>query len=283
MKWEVKMTLLLIFIFLCTVVCVDPESGGTVQKLLSQRENLIQPGLSFTNITNGKSVSSLSLLELQSISSLSQVSCTISIENWSKWLLANPVYYLQYGKWSQNHHEREIFPSHREVLIAVNDGQKSFTGSSGSVAWELEEMGVHLILVWSLPYNLNFYNSYFGIAVAQLTSRFTKDMLPYWYHQIMESKKGRNFQRGLAGGHLLYKHSDFFVIGEFGTGYHPTLNISVMPWQTKDLSPSIWHKLYIDSLRTSQNSAAFSSCELLMKKEILLLILPISLLLFFVR
>ena len=102
MKWEVKMTLLLIFIFLCTVVCVDPESGGTVQKLLSQRENLIQPGLSFTNITNGKSVSSLSLLELQSISSLSQVSCTISIENWSKWLLANPVYYLQYGKWHQS-------------------------------------------------------------------------------------------------------------------------------------------------------------------------------------
>ena len=96
------MMLLVICILLCTVVCVDPESGGTVQKLLSQRENLIQPGLSFTNITNGKSVSSLSLLELQSISSLSQVSCTISIENWSKWLLANPVYYLQYGKWSQS-------------------------------------------------------------------------------------------------------------------------------------------------------------------------------------
>merc|ERR1711915_672979 len=189
------------------------------------------------------------------MSGLSQVSCTISIENWSKWLLANPVYYLQYGKWSQNYHEREIFPSHREVLIAVNDGQKSFTGSSGSVAWELEEMGVHLILVWSLPYNLNFYNSYFGIAVAQLTSRFTKDMLPYWYRQIMESKKGRNFQRGLAGGHLLYKHSDFFVIGNLGTGYHPTLNISVMPWLTKDLSPSIWHKLYLDSLKEEQNNA----------------------------
>ena len=26
---------------------------------------------------------------------------------------------------------------------------------------------------------------------------------------------------------------------------------SVMPWQTKDLSPSIWHKLYVDSLRTT--------------------------------
>ena len=25
---------------------------------------------------------------------------------------------------------------------------------------------------------------------------------------------------------------------------------SVMPWQTRDLSPAIWHKLYVDSLKT---------------------------------
>ena len=28
---------------------VDPESGGTVQRLLAQQESLIQPGLSFIN------------------------------------------------------------------------------------------------------------------------------------------------------------------------------------------------------------------------------------------
>ena len=32
-----------------TVVCVDPESGGTVQRLMSQQENLIQSGLSYIN------------------------------------------------------------------------------------------------------------------------------------------------------------------------------------------------------------------------------------------
>ena len=168
-------------------------------------------------------------------------------------------------------HEREVFPSHREVLIALNNGDKSFTGTSGTIAWELEEQNVHLIVMWSVPYNLNIYNSYFGIGVVQLTTRFTRDMLPYWYKQMIENKQGRSFQRGVGGGHLVYKHEDFFVIGEFGTGYHPMLNIrysisfidsnlsyfvnSIMPWQTKDLSPSIWHKLYIDSLRTTHSAA----------------------------
>ena len=169
------------------------------------------------------------------------------------------------------YHEREVFPSHREIIIAVNDGQKSFTGSSGILAWELEAQRVHLLVAWSLPYNLNIYNSYFGVAVIQLTTHFTRSMLPYWYQKILANRKGRNFQRGFGGGHLVYKHSQFFVIGNLGTGYHPTLNIrwiqninpwcyfsfscSVMPWLTKDLSPSIWHKLYLDSLKEEQNNA----------------------------
>ena len=168
-----------------------------------------------------------------------------------------------------------MFPSHREVVITVNNVDNSFTGTSGSIAWELEEQNVHLIVMWSVPYNLNIYNSYFGIGVVQLTSRFTRDMLPYWYKQMIENKQGRAFQRGGGGGHLVYKHEEFFVIGEFGTGYHPLLNIrygaqrinplcimimsySVMPWQTKDLSPSIWHRLYLDSLRTTHSAAAYS-------------------------
>merc|ERR1719341_2158609 len=79
---------------------------------------------------------------------------------------------------------------------------------------------------------------------------------------MIENKQGRTFQRGVGGGHLVYKHEEFFVMGEFGTGYHPLLNISVMPWQTKDLSPSIWHRLYLDSLRTTQSGATYASCGL---------------------
>ena len=65
--------------------------------------------------------------------------------------------------------------------------------------------------MWSVPYNLNIYNSYFGVGVVQLTTRFnqqmqipknlyfaqnrfTRDMLPYWYNQMISHKLGRTFQ-----------------------------------------------------------------------------------------
>ena len=52
-----------------------------------------------------------------------------------------------------------------------NDKETKFTGTSGTIAWELEEENVHLIVMWSIPYNLRIYNSYFGIGVVQLRTR----------------------------------------------------------------------------------------------------------------
>ena len=64
----------------------------------------------------------------------------------------------------------------------------SFTGTSGTLSWELENTGVHIVIMWSVPYNLNIYNSYFGIGVVQLKTKFTPDMLTYWYDQMIKHR-----------------------------------------------------------------------------------------------
>lgn len=254
---ETMMVMIVLMLLSCSVTSVDPESGGTVQRLISQQSSLIQPGLSFINSSNLAGISRVTLEDINNATvSTSQISCTINVVNWSRWLLGYPVYYFKYGHFKNGYHEREVFPSHSEVVVMVNDEESKFTGTSGTIAWELEEENVHLIVMWSIPYNLRIYNSYFGIGVVQLRTRFTRDMLPYWYKQMIENDQGRNFQRGMPGDSLVYKHEKFFIMGHFDNGYHPTINISVMPWQTKDLSPSIWHKLYVDSLRTT--AAAFN-------------------------
>jgi hypothetical protein len=139
----------------------------------------VQPGLSY--ITGDPTmVGTLSLGSIVNMSASSQVSCIVNVENWSKWLLSYPVYYFKHGTFHPRFHDRDVFPAHREVVVVVNQQDASFTGTSGTLAWELEEQGVHLILMWSVPYNLNIYNSYFGVGVVQLTTRFTRDMLPYW-------------------------------------------------------------------------------------------------------
>ena len=62
------------------------------------------------------------------------------------------------------------------ILMIITSYFYSFTGTSGTLAWELEEQGMHLIIMWSVPYNLNIYNSYFGVGVVQLTTRFNQQM-----------------------------------------------------------------------------------------------------------
>jgi hypothetical protein len=74
------------------------------------------------------------------------------------------------------------------------------------------------------------------------------------YDQMINHKLGRAFQRGKEGESIVFKHTEFFAIGKFDSGYHPVLNVSVMPWNTKDFAPSIWHKLYVNSLRTVQSA-----------------------------
>ena len=77
---------------------IDPESGGTVQRLMSQQNSLIQPGLSFIDDSNFYHVRTKNLFEIHnSTMSKSQVSCCINIVNWSKWLLDNPSTFYKYG------------------------------------------------------------------------------------------------------------------------------------------------------------------------------------------
>ena len=42
---------------------------------------------------------------------------------------------------------------------------------------------------------------------------------------------------------MVYKHHDVFILGQLeSSGYEPVLNVSIMPWSTKNLAPSVWHK-----------------------------------------
>ena len=79
--------------------------------------------------------------------------------------------------------------------------------------------------MWSIPYNLNIFNSYFAVGMAKLNSRFSSDLLPYWYKQMITFREGKHFHRSEAGQDLVFKHKDLFVIGMFQSGYHPILNI----------------------------------------------------------
>ena len=88
---------------------VDPESGGTVQRLVSQQDILIQPGLSFINNSNMASVSMISLGDIHNMTtSHHQLSCSINLVNWSRWLLGYPVHFFKYGHFKQGEEDNTL-------------------------------------------------------------------------------------------------------------------------------------------------------------------------------
>lgn len=61
-------------------------------------------------------------------------------------------------------------------------------------------------------------------------------MLPYWYRRMYEGDPAGTFKRGRAGDNLVFKHHDVFILGSMELdSYEPVLNVSVMPWSTKNL------------------------------------------------
>ena len=153
-----------------------------VHRLMSDRDILIEDGLSYFNGTT--------LKDVMKHDEGHEVRCIISVENWSKWMLSFPVVYTQYGDFQYGFHEREIFPSHREIVVSVNE-LDSITGSSGTIAWELGHKNIHFIVMWSIPYNLVFYDAYFAIGMVHLSTKFTRDMLPYWYKRMYDGDPGK--------------------------------------------------------------------------------------------
>ena len=160
---EFKTLLTLSTLVIVIVTLPSPVSSSydtsMVHRLFQDRDVLIQDGLSFFNGTT--------LHEVKSHDDGHEVRCVMVIENWSKWMLNFPVVYTQYGDFQYGFHEREIFPAHREIVVAVNE-LDSITGSSGTIAWELGYKNIHFIVMWSIPYNMHFYNSHFGLGMVSL-------------------------------------------------------------------------------------------------------------------
>ena len=166
-----------------------------VHRLMSDRDILIEDGLSYFNGTT--------LKDVMKHDEGHEVRCIISVENWSKWMLSFPVVYTQYGDFQYGFHEREIFPSHREIVVSVNE-LDSITGSSGTIAWELGHKNIHFIVMWSIPYNLVFYDAYFAIGMVHLSTKFTRDMLPYWYKRMYDGDPGKKSGKSIENQVSLY-------------------------------------------------------------------------------
>ena len=52
----------------------------------------------------------------------------------------------------------------REVMVMENTNP--FTGTCGTISWQLLEINMRLIIMWSVPFNFNIRDSYYAIGLT---------------------------------------------------------------------------------------------------------------------
>lgn len=217
--------------------CLFPASAYDdqfVQFLLLHRPALID-GLSL----NGTSLHQLRHGK-QPEGSKHKVRVILNVENWSRFTLLDSSTDVHCGSIMQQFQAPNVYPGYREVMVGVDS--QVFSGTCGTVSWQIVELSMRLIVMWSVPFNLNLYDTYMGIALIYNQGPFTTST--FWFSKMYYSEMGPH-TRGMGGKILMYENSHIVVYGYIEAWtYHPMLNISVIPQRRYNLAPMVTRKLY---------------------------------------
>lgn len=224
---------------LSTIVCcflplmfqVTAYDEEFVQFLISQRPALID-GLSL----NGTSLHQLRFGRQTS----HKVRVILNVENWSRYTMLDSQTDIHCGSVLQQFSATNVYPGYREVTLGV--GTQVFGGTCGTISWQIVELSIRLIVMWSVPFNLNLYDTYLGLAMIYNQGTFSSSS--YWFKKMYYSNIGPHV-RGEGGKIIMYENSHLTIYGYIEAWtYHPMLNISVIPQRKYNLAPSVINKLY---------------------------------------
>ena len=77
------------------------------------------------------------------------------------------------------------------------------TGSCGTVSWQIQNVNLRLIIMWSVPFNLNIHDSYVALGMVYNEGRFGSS--GYWFNQMYYGKHGP-FKRAMAGNAITFEN-----------------------------------------------------------------------------
>ncbi|KAK7104339.1 hypothetical protein V1264_019077 [Littorina saxatilis] len=93
-----------------------------------------------------------------------RVTCALQVENWTRYNLSNPVIHMNHGQISKAP-PATIDSGYREVTVTRKTSGTA-TGTSGTVSWEVEGLDRRVYLMWSAPFNFDFYSNWLGVGVS---------------------------------------------------------------------------------------------------------------------
>nr|UYP38775.1 mytiporin 8 [Mytilus galloprovincialis] len=164
------------------------------------------------------------------------VMCTIVIENWTKYVLIDPVSYINGGQISSP--PTVVGPGKKEMFITHK--KCTATGTYGTASWLISSTNQRAVVMWSCPYNFNHHTNRLAVG---LTAKGTIKH-QNWFDQMnhKESSSNLNFVREEYYNDtktISNKNDNFEITGTMGTTHVTEAHVIIRPLTINGLSENL--------------------------------------------
>jgi len=216
------------------------ESAGSDPKLKEEEEEA-KPTIFERKdlLTRGESVHTWqgNKTERQVIAGVVEsVACGLRIENWSKHVLGEERIILNYGAESDTLPVRSVSPGYIELAILVQ--QKTATGVSAVIRWNIGDTDSVLSLMVSVPYNQHLWSSWVAAGITKDTS------VPDFNAMYSGTPDSAWFVRQKMGRRIEFSNGELVLVVESDSGTSkPVVRLSVVPLNPSEVANIIKQRL----------------------------------------
>nr|UYP38773.1 mytiporin 6 [Mytilus galloprovincialis] len=188
-------------------------------------------------------VPGVSVTKCKNMATEYSVMCTIVIENWTKYILLDPVSYIKDGHGQISIPPAVVGPGTKEMFI-THYKKWTATGTDGTASWLIsspDQRSTRAVVMWSCPWNFNHYVNHLAVG---LTEKGTTKHKENWFDQMYTEESGSNlhFVRGKYYNDtktISHKNDNFEITGTMGTTHVTEAHIIVRPLSKNGLAENL--------------------------------------------
>nr|AXS67902.1 coluporin-30 [Colubraria reticulata] len=139
-------------------------------------------------VTDGSSLKENTLKDLKDLGYW--VGVVIQVENWTRYPLLYPTVRLSGGTMATV--PTTLLPCKREAFM-VRKASFAGKGSYGTVSWEVYGANRLFVIMWSAPYNFDFYSNWLGLGMTK-KGHTTVASGETWFDQMYDGNSDSNFE-----------------------------------------------------------------------------------------
>ena len=209
------------------LVAMEDDQPDNVAERVSAVTHLITAGPSIT-------VSTATMVEECKY----RVVAGLEVSNATKHRLISEGCYIHYGRIRVP--PRSINPGTKETFVAQKTGYVA-CGTSGVSAWKIGTTNLYLYVLWSAPFNFDFYDNKLAIGIISKEKKpdLAKTTFRKMYNENEEWFKLGAYYRNSIPIHIDEKTGKFKAEGIMGSTHKCVIQVTLLPLQEDDVAPSI--------------------------------------------